>query len=1099
MELGEWLRNLGLERYEAPFRDQAIDMDVLADLTEHDLSLLGVALGDRKRLQKAIANLALHSLPHLTAPAPRPARDEAERRLVAVMFCDLVGSTKLATRLDAEDWRDLLGAYIDEAAKAVTEFGGHVLKILGDGIMALFGYPVAQENDAERAARAGLAIHRALAELNVRNEERGLPALVARIGIDLGPVVVDSVGEVYGDPPNVAARVQTAAEPGQLLVTAAVQRQIAGLFFAEDKGSFDLKGVQGRPTLYRIVRASGAGRRLGQRKRTPLVNREEEKAALLRRWRSAMSGEGQFLLFTGEPGIGKSRLIDELHDWLGDTPHTWVEWRASQILQNTPLHPVSEWARIRFGGEEVPADKRLSELEAALASVRLDPEEYAALLSPIVGVHPASGSLGKLAPEEFRRRQMAAIVAWIVAGAWAQPVVLVIEDLHWIDPSTLEVLDRLVERAAAAPLLVIATARPEFSPSWKAAANISVMNIAPLDRGQILTMIGEISPRYGMLRETAERLAERTGGVPLFVEEVTRLLLERGGQGVEQALPPTLRQSLAARLDRLGPAREVAMIGAVLGREFSYALLSAIAGMDERELGEALGKLAEAGVLIVDGRAGDANYRFKHALIQDSAYETLLKSRRQSLHRRAAETIRERFAARAEAEPEAIAHHLTLAGLIDDAIEWWGKAGDQALRRSAFREAISHLGKAIEMADRTSASNAAPTPAWQTRRVQLQAEYGTAVAWLRGFGADETKAAFARARELAEAAGQISERAASYYGVWVGQLVRAELSAARERSEAFVAEMRPGGASALLATAHRCVGMTAWLQGDYGPSREHLEVALEMSDETRDREGRKIFGQDTSVIATSYLAHNMWLTGHVERARELVAQQLRTAEASQHLPTQVNAIDQAAILAVATGDHAAARPLAVRMGQLSEGPGLTLYSTSAVLIEAWCDGRDYGAAGVIERMRKAIAAYIAPGSEILHPLYTGLLAEFEADGPAPDDALSTIAEAMAYSRTSGENWTDPLLHRIRGDILLKRGDRAEAERAYMIAIDVARAQKSLCFGLQAALRLARLHGRPRAREACEHLSAALEVFPAAAEWTEIEDARALIEALSRAA
>ena len=374
------------------------------------------------------------------------------------------------------------------------------------------------------------------------------------------------------------------------------------------------------------------------------------------------------------------------------------------------------------------------------------------------------------------------------------------------------------------------------------------------------------------------------------------------------------------------------------------------------------------------------------------------------------------------------------------------------------------------------------------------------MAWLRGFGADETKAAFARARELAEAAGQISERAASYYGVWVGQLVRAELSAARERSEAFVAEMRPGGASALLATAHRCVGMTAWLQGDYGPSREHLEVALEMSDETRDREGRKIFGQDTSVIATSYLAHNMWLTGHVERARELVAQQLRTAEASQHLPTQVNAIDQAAILAVATGDHAAARPLAVRMGQLSEGPGLTLYSTSAVLIEAWCDGRDYGAAGVIERMRKAIAAYIAPGSEILHPLYTGLLAEFEADGPAPDDALSTIAEAMAYSRTSGENWTDPVAaphsRRHPPEAGRSRGGRARLydrdrrrPRAEVAAVSGCR-RRCGSPGCTAVLGRARL---------ANISSAALEVFPAAAEWTEIEDARALIEALSRAA
>ena len=1098
MDLGEWLRHLSLERYEVAFREHAVDMDVLADLNENDLAQLGVALGDRKRLRKAIANLTQHSTPSWAAPAPRPGRDAAERRLVAVMFCDLVGSTKLAARLDAEDWRDLLSAYIDEAAKAVTQFGGHVLKVFGDGVMALFGYPNAQENDAERAARAGLAVHRALFELNARNEPRGLPALVARIGIDFGPVVIDAAGEVFGDPPNVAARVQTAAEPGQLLVTGAVHRQIAGLFVAEDKGPFDLKGVQGRPSLYRVVRAAGAGRRLAQKRRTPLVNREEEKAALLSRWQSARNGDGQVLLLTGEPGIGKSRVVDELHDWLGDIPHTWVEWRASQILQNTPLHPVAEWGRLRFG-EDNAADQRLDELQTALSQVRLDPEEYAPLLSPILAIPLAPARGPQLAPEELRRKQMAAIVAWILAGARAQPLVLLIEDLQWTDPTTLEVLDRLVERAGEAPLLVVMTARPEFQIPWKPGPSLAVMNVAPLDRGQILTMIGAFSTRYALSSEAAELLTERTGGVPLFVEEVTQLLMERGGRGDDQTLPLNLQQLLAARLDRLGPAREVAMIGAVLGREFSSPLLSAVAGMDEAELDVALERLAEAGILIADDRSTDASYRFKHALIQDSAYETLLKSRRQALHRRAAEVMRDKFAARAEAEPEALARHFALAGLFDDAIEWGGKAGDQALRRSAFREAIAHLGKAIEIADKEALTKTNPSKEWQRRRVKLQAEYATAVMWLRGFGADEAKAAFARARELAEAAGQISERAASHYGVWVGQLVRAELSAARERSEAFVAEMAPGGASALLATAHRCVGMTAWLQGDYGPARAHLEAAIEMSDEEREREGRKIFEQDTSVIATSYLSHTLWLTGYVRDARDMVTRQLRMAEASKHLPTQVNAIDHAAILAVATGDHIAARPLAVRMGQLSEGPGLTLYSTSAVVILAWCDGREHGAAGVIDRMRSAIAAYIAPGSEILHPLFTALLAEFEADSSAFHQALATVEEALEYARVSGERWTDPLLHRIRGDILLKRENLAEAEQAYLTGIRIAHAQGARCFGLQATLRLARLYGQPRAREARERIAEALDAFPAATEWQEIEDARMLLETLSRAA
>lgn len=1099
MELGAWLRDLGLERYEAAFRANAVDMDVLPDLTEDDLAQLGVALGDRKRIRKAIAELTAHPAIRLATLAPRPARNDAERRPIAVMFCDLVGSTNLSARLDAEDWRDLLGEYIDEASKQITHLGGHVLKVLGDGVMALFGYPIAQENDAERAARAGLAIHRALDELNARNEARGLPALVARIGIDLGPVVIDSNGEVFGDLPNVASRVQTAAEPGQLLVTAAVQRQIAGLFVAEDKGPYDLKGVQGRPTLFRIVRASGGGRRSVQKELTPLVNREDEKAALRACWQSARSGEGHILLFTGEPGIGKSRVVDEFHSWLIDTPHTWIEWRSSQLLQNTPLHPVVEWARLRFGGEDIAVDKRLFELKSSLAQVGLDPEEFAPLLAPIIDIPLPSSRVLKLPPEELRRRQMAAIVEWILAGARSQPIVLVIEDLHWTDPSTLEVLSRIAERAAEAPLFVIATARPEFRHSWSPRPSFAAMNIAPLDRAQILTMVGEITTRLGLSREAAEHLTERTGGVPLFVEELTRLLLERGGQGDDHALPPTLQQSLAARLDRLGPAREAAMISSVLGREFSYALLCAVASTDAAELEEALEKLAEAGILIVEGRPPDANYRFKHALIQDSAYETLLKSRRQTLHQRTAETMRDRFAARAETEPEALARHFSLAGLVDDSIEWWGKAGDQALRRSAFREAIAHLGKAIEIADREAVSNKNPSPEWQGRRVKLQADYATTVALLRGFGADEAKAAFARVRELAGPAGQITERAATSYGVWVGHLVRAELAAARERSEAFVAEMRSGGPSALLATAHRCVGMTAWLQGDYEPAREHTQAALDMSDEARDGEGREIFRQDTSIAAGIYLAHSMWLTGHVAPARELAARQLGLADATQHLPTQVNAIDQVAILAIAAGDYATARPLAAQLLQLSDGPGLTLYSSSAKMILACCDGLEHGAAGVIDHLREAIAEYTAPGSKILFSLYTGLLSAFEADGPEPDQALSTLDEALAFARSSGERWTDPLLYRIRGDIGLKRGNPTEAEQAYLTAMEVARAQNSPCFGLQAAMRLALLYGQPRAREARDRLAAALAAFPAAAEWKEIDAARALMEALARAA
>ena len=705
MGVAQWLKGIGLGQYEALFREHEIDADVLPELTEADLEKIGVPLGSRKRLMRAIGNLASIGAPPPApksapaAPPPSPtSRAEAERRPITVMFCDLVGSTSLAAKLDAEDWRNLVGTYLDEASNAVTGLGGHVLKKLGDGLMALFGYPQAQENDAERAVRAALAIQRALADLNARNARSGAPELSARIGIECGSVVVDAAGEVFGEAPNVAARVQAAAEPGTVLVTASVQRQTAGLFVAEDKGAHQLKGVPAPVALYRIVRASGAGRRAGARALTPLVGREDELALLTRRWSRALAGEGQFVQIVGEPGIGKSRLVEEFRAKLAETPHTWVEWAASQLLQNTPLHPLAEWGRLRFGGADASDGQKLADLENTLRLIGLDAAEYAPLLAPLFDVALPEDRAAKFAPEELRRRQLAAMTALFLAGARSQPVVLAFEDLHWADPTSLDLLRALVERGAQAPLLIVATTRPEFRPDWSLRSHHSVISLAPLDRAQVRKMVGEIASRHALSDEMIDGVGERTGGVPLFVEEVTRLLLERDAQGA-QAIPPTLQQSLAARLDRLGEAREVAQIGAVLGRDFSYRLLSDVsssaAGFDEPRLHAALDRLTEADLLFVDGAPPTAAYRFKHALIQDAAYESLLKSRRQALHRRAAEALRD-----ANAEPEAIAHHFTEAGLDDLAIEWWGKAGDQALRRSAFQEAIAHLGKAIEMADK---------------------------------------------------------------------------------------------------------------------------------------------------------------------------------------------------------------------------------------------------------------------------------------------------------------------------------------------------------------------------------------------------------------
>jgi class 3 adenylate cyclase len=602
-QIADWLKKLGLPGYGERFAENGIDISVLPHLTDQDLKDMGVLLGHRRKMLTAIGELSSNPV---GAPAPAagtptgraaiptvspiaPAAEAAgERRYLTVMFCDLVDSTGIAAKLDAEEWRDLVNAYLNDASAAVTEMGGHVAKKLGDGLMALFGYPLAHENDAERAARAALSIQRALADLNRKNAGAGKPELVARIGLETGPAVVDAAGEIYGDVTNIAARVQALAEPGAVLITARVQRQVAGLFVAEERGTHTLKGAPGPAALFRLVRASGGGRRSGVRQLRRLVGREEEMAMLMRRWERARQGDGQLVLIVGEPGIGKSRMLEEFHGWLRDTPHTWLEWSCSQLLQNTPLHPIAEAGRQRFGGADVSAERRFADLESTLAQMTLDPAENAPLLAPLLDIPLPLERAPTLAPDELRRRQLTALTAMVMTSARIQPVVLAIEDLHWADPTTLDVLRGIAERGTLAPLFIVATTRPEFRPPWDMRSHHTTISLAPLDRAQVRDMIAELSARHALPREVVDDVAARTGGVPLFVEEVTRLLLERGEKGGMHVIPPSLQQSLMARLDRLGPAREVAQVGSVIGRGFSYGLLRALAGMQDAALRAAL-------------------------------------------------------------------------------------------------------------------------------------------------------------------------------------------------------------------------------------------------------------------------------------------------------------------------------------------------------------------------------------------------------------------------------------------------------------------------------------------------------------------------------
>ena len=1112
-----WLEGLGMSEYTQRFAENGIDVSVLPHLTEQDLRDMGVLLGHRRKMLVAIAGLSsvlTAAAPPATAPltplapttsstavSPPVAAAEAaaERRHLTVMFCDLVGSTAISARLDAEEWRDLVGAYLDAASAAVTEMGGHVPKKLGDGLMSLFGYPVAQENDSERAVRAALSIQRALTELNRENDGSGKPALNARIGIETGPVVVDAAGEIFGDAPNVAARVQALAEPGAVLVTARVQRQVAGLFVAEQRGTHTLKGVPEPVTLFRMVRASGGGRRSGQRNLTPLVGRDEETTMLMRRWERARQGDGQLLLIVGEPGLGKSRLIEEFHARLGEMPHTWVEWSCSQLLQNTPLHPIAEWGRQRFGGADVPAAQRLAELESSLAQVKLDAAETVPLLAPLLDIPLPPERALALAPEELRRRQLTALTNWVIAGAKSQTLVLAFEDLHWADPTTLDVLRGIAERGALAPLLVVATTRPEFRPPWSMRSHHGTISLAPLDRRQVQEMVAELSARHALPRNVVEDVASRTGGVPLFVEEVTRLLLERGeGGGGIQAIPATLQQSLMARLDRLGPAREVAQIGSVIGRGFSYGLLRDVADMQDAPLQAALERLAEADILLVHGAPPGSDYRFKHALIQDAAYENLLKSRRQVLHRRVAEILRDQFAARAAAEPELLAHHFTQAAMPEAAIEWWGKAGQRSLERSALVEAAEQITRALNLIATLPGS-----AALRREQIKLQVALITPLIHVKGYAAPETKAAEERARLLIEQAEALGEPPddplllfSVLYGVWVANSVAFHGDKVRELAAQFLTLAEKQRETVPLMIGHRMMGFSLLMTGDLAESRTHLDRAVALYDPTEHRRLATRFGVDTGTLVLCYRSWALWILGYPEVALADIDHALKNArEIGQAATLMGGGLFHAWLSRLLCGNYPAANALVEELVALADEKGALFWKAFGMLTQGCILALTGKPSDAVHTITAGITASRSTGATLFTPLHLSYLAGAYAELGNFDDGWRCINEAMTLVETTKESLWEAEVNRVAGEIALMspEPDGTKAEAYFERALLVARAQQAKSWELRAAMSMARLwRDQGKRDQARAVLAAVYNWFTEGFDTLDLKEAKALL-------
>ncbi|HKU27350.1 MAG TPA: AAA family ATPase [Candidatus Sulfotelmatobacter sp.] len=1038
-------------------------------------------------------------------PAVIALSTSGERRHLTVLFCDLVGSTEIAGQLDPEEWREVVAGYDRAAAEAITRFGGNVAKYLGDGIMAYFGWPEAHDNDAERAARAGLAILEALQKAN--NISTG-PKLAGRVGIDSGAVVVgagaDEDADVFGETPNIAARLQATATPGTVLITAATHRLISGLFVVDALGPRALKGITTPLQVFQVLRPTGVrGRLQSARGVTPFVGREEELRLLLSRWERAREGDGQLAFVVGEAGIGKSRLVAEFRERIRDTPHIWMESAGEEFFENTPFHSIiemfSQWLELQGGAN---AQEQFDRLERALASAGVIVAEIAPLIADLLQL-PAGERYPALAltAEEKRRRLLAAISEWILGTARLQPLVMVSEDLHWLDPSTLELLQLLAPQGASVPLMLLCTARPEFRVPWPMRTHHSQIALNRLSSGDVRKMVAGVTARSALAIERVEAVVQRTGGVPLFVEELTRAVLEGSNEPIAgQEIPATLHDSLMARLDRLGSAKETIQIGAVIGSEFSYRLLNAVHPMPDKDVQAALQSATDAELIYVRGLPPDANYLFKHALIRDAAYGALLRSRRKGLHSRIAEVLRQQFSERATSAPEVLAHHYTEAGLIEEAIPCWQQAGQRASERSANAEAISQLTKGLELLRLLPDG-----PEHIQQELTLQTILGPAFIAAKGYAAPEVERTFARARELCSRVDDTVQLFSALYGSWWFHFVAAKLKAARTQAEELLEFAARQSDRVLLVTAHRALGYTLYDQGEFSKACAQFEKAMAIYTSQLHSEAGRYGGTDPGVGCLCFDAMALWYRGYPDRALEQMNEAIDLAQQLSHPLSLSASLNFAARVGQHRREASVTRARAEASILCSAELGFTYWLSEATILKGWTLAEEGQAEEGLIQMRQGLDAHAATGARLSRLYYLALIAEAHGKVGRFEDGLAELDEALDLVQITGEREHEAELHRLKGELMLKScrvgsphsAINEEAKQCFQDAIDIARNQQAKSLELRAVTSMGRLlHQQGRKEEARKILFDIYDWFTQGFDTADLKDAKALLEELS---
>jgi class 3 adenylate cyclase/predicted ATPase len=1120
-QIAEWLEKLGMPEYAQRFVENGINVAALPHLTDQDLKEIGVLLGHRRILLAAIGKLAgaVATLEPTPATQPKP-QDTAERRQVAVMFSDLVGSTALSARMDPEDLREVISAYQKCVAETVQRFGGFVAKYMGDGVLVYFGYPQAHEDDAERAVRAGIELIAAITALKTK------APLQTRVGIATGLVVVgDLIGAgeaqergIVGETPNLAARLQGIAEPNTVVIAESTRKLLGNLFDLQDLGGRGLKGVGTLVRAWAVLRAASIESRfeaLHASGLTELVGREEELELLLRRWSKAKTGEGQVVLLSGEAGIGKSRLTAALLERLTTEPHARLRYFCSPQHTDSALYPIiGQMERATGLAHGDGTQTKLDKLDALLAPTSTSAQE-ASLLADMLSL-PNDGRYAALdmTPEQRRQKTFEALGSQVEALSRSKPLLMIVEDAHWADPTSLEAFSRVVDWLRNLRVLLIVTFRPEFDPPWIGRAYVAALTLNRLPQRDIDAMIDGVIGNKALPANLRQDIIERTDGIPLFVEEMTKAVLEAGNESATQrtaaaippptlAVPASLQASLMARLDRLGSAKGVAQIAAAIGRQFSYELLAAVAVKPEAELALALDRLMQSGLLFRQGLPPQSTYLFKHALVQDAAYGTLLREPRRALYSRIAETLESQFAEIAETQPELLARHFTEAGLIEKAASLWGEAGQRSLARSALAEGTEQLTHAL-----TQIASLPATPAWRREQIKLQVAMISPLIHLKGHAAPETKAAIERARLLIEQAEALGEPPkdplllfAVLFQVWSSNHNGCGITADAvcQLAEQLLALAEKQKTTVSVVIAHRVMGLSFMSAGDLVGARAHLDQAIALYDPAAHWSLASRFNADALVASLSFRSVTRWVLGYPDTALLDGSEALKKAREMGSAGTSMTALAWVPFVHIECGNYSAANKEGDELATLANEKGASIWKAAAVLIAGFVLTSTGEASNAVQIITSGITAWRATGAMIWVPVFLSYLAKTYADLGESGDAQRFIGEAMTTVETTKETWYEAEVHRVAGEIALMspKPDAAKAQAYFERALVVARQQQAKSWELRAAMSLARLwRDQGKRDEARELLAPVYGWFTEGFDTLDLKEAKALLEELA---